>query len=277
DGNYMMVMEYTKQGSLGKLLNSKYGKLDWASKVANLYYIASRLNTIYYTNLVHKDFHSGNIVNQNMYSSYITDFGLCKPVSQDSNSKALFGVLPYIAPEVLYSHGKEYTQKSDIYTFGIIISEVFTGYPPYYNIPHDNVLAIKICYSLRPKIRCKVPQLLLDLMNKCLDTEPQNRPTAKELGDTLHQFFKDLKNNKTELYRQIQNIKDLDKNFITYDQVKYQTHPQAIYTSRLLNLSNLPKPGNNTYIFIKLVNMLLIVNLLIYKMQVMIFIFLDWI
>ncbi|RIB25746.1 hypothetical protein C2G38_2066689, partial [Gigaspora rosea] len=32
DGNYMMVMEYAKQGSLRKLLDSKYGELDWTYK-----------------------------------------------------------------------------------------------------------------------------------------------------------------------------------------------------------------------------------------------------
>ncbi|CAG8839525.1 12965_t:CDS:1, partial [Cetraspora pellucida] len=37
------------------------------------------------------------------------------------------------------------------------------------------------------------PQLLLD---KCLDAEPQNRPSAKELTNALHQFYDDLKNKK---------------------------------------------------------------------------------
>ncbi|RIB19543.1 kinase-like domain-containing protein [Gigaspora rosea] len=133
-----MVMEYTKQESLRKLLDSKYSELNWTSKVANLSYIANGLNTIHKANLMHKDFYSRNIVNQNMHSFYITDF------------------------------------------------EVFTGYPPYHNIPHDKDLATCICLGYRPKIRCKVPQLLLDLMNKCLDTDPQNRSTAKELGDMLY-------------------------------------------------------------------------------------------
>ncbi|KAF0469278.1 kinase-like protein [Gigaspora margarita] len=47
DGNYRMVMESAKQGSLKKLLDSKYSELDWASKVATLYYIADGLNTIH--------------------------------------------------------------------------------------------------------------------------------------------------------------------------------------------------------------------------------------
>ncbi|RIB07807.1 kinase-like domain-containing protein [Gigaspora rosea] len=247
-------MEYAEQGSLRKLLDSKYSELNWASKVISLYYIADGLKIIHKANLVHKDFHSGNIVNQNIFSSFITDFGLCKPVSQDSNSNALFGVLPYIAPEVLYAHGKEYTHKSDIYSFGIIMSEVFTGYPPYHDIPHDKDLATHICLGYRPKIRCEVPQLLLDLMNKCLDADPQNRPTAEELVDRLGQFFNNLENKETELYKQVQNIEDLNKNFLSYNQVRliqfeYQTHSQAIYTSRFLNLSKLPKPGNNTCIF----------------------------
>ncbi|RIB19252.1 kinase-like domain-containing protein [Gigaspora rosea] len=132
-----MVIEYAQQGSLRKLLNNKYDELDWTSKIANLYCIALGLNTIHKADLLHKDFHSGNIVNHNIFNPYITDFGLCKSVSQDSSSKAFFGVLPYIAPEVLYTNGKEYTKKSDIYSFGIIMSEVFTGYPPYHDIPHN--------------------------------------------------------------------------------------------------------------------------------------------
>ncbi|RIB13249.1 kinase-like domain-containing protein [Gigaspora rosea] len=127
----------------------------------------------------------------------------------------IYGITKNPKNEALYTNGKEYTQKSDIYSFGIIMSEVFTGYPPYHDVPHEFGLALEIYKGLRPKIRCEVPQLFLELMNKCLDAEPQNRPTAEEL----------------------------DKYFITYDQVKHQTHPQAIYTSRLLNFSKLFKPG----------------------------------
>ncbi|RIB08874.1 kinase-like domain-containing protein [Gigaspora rosea] len=246
----MIVMQYAKQGSLRKLLDNKYNDLSWEHKIDNIRYIAEGLAAIHKANLVHKDFHSGNIVNENMYSSYITDFGLCRPVSQDSSSKEIFGVLPYIAPEVLY--GDKYTIKSDIYSFGIIMSEVFTGYPPYHDIPHDFSLATQICLGRRPEIRCKVPQSLLDLMNKCLDAEPQNRPTAKALLGMLNQFYRNLGDKETELYKQIEEIKNLDKNSSIHDQANqtksnrfnYQTHKQAIYTSRFLNFQKLPKPVN---------------------------------
>ncbi|RIB23656.1 kinase-like domain-containing protein, partial [Gigaspora rosea] len=247
----MIVMQYAKQGSLRKLLDSKYNDLNWDYKIIILYYIANGLNAIHEAKLMHKDFHSGNIVNRDMISSYITDFGLCKPVSQDSSTEGMFGVIPYIAPEVLYTGGKEYTQKSDIYSFGIIMSEVFTGYPPYHDIPHNKDLAIKICLGYRPKINCEIPRLLLDLMNKCLDARPQNRPDAKELANILNQFYKDLKNEWTELSKQVKEIKNSSKisNQIISTRLNYQTHKQATYTSRFLNYQNLPKPINFKTIF----------------------------
>ncbi|RIB09683.1 hypothetical protein C2G38_2107909, partial [Gigaspora rosea] len=73
----------------------------WRHKILNLYYMTEGLVAIYEANFVHKDFHSGNIVNNNTYSSFIMNFGLSRPVFQDSKSTEIFSVLPYIAPEVL--------------------------------------------------------------------------------------------------------------------------------------------------------------------------------
>ncbi|RHZ85384.1 hypothetical protein Glove_66g141 [Diversispora epigaea] len=47
----------------------------------------------------------------------------------------IFGVLPYIAPEVLSA--------ADVYSFGMIAFEIVTGFPPYPDIPHDKDLAMK--------------------------------------------------------------------------------------------------------------------------------------
>ncbi|RIB01615.1 hypothetical protein C2G38_2127193 [Gigaspora rosea] len=76
----MMVMQYAKQRSLRKLLDNRYKDLSWRHKILNLYYITEGLVAIHEANLVHKDIHFGNIVNNNTYSSFITDFGLYRPV-----------------------------------------------------------------------------------------------------------------------------------------------------------------------------------------------------
>jgi serine/threonine protein kinase len=137
--------------------------------------------------LMHKDFHSGNIVNQTLTLSYITDFGLCKPVSEN-DPENIYGVIPYMAPETL-SRG-EYTQASDIYSFGMVMLEVLTSYPPYYNIPHNENLAMDICEGLKPEIKCEIPQFLKEIMEKCWNFEPLNRPTAEELKSQLEDYKK---------------------------------------------------------------------------------------
>jgi serine/threonine protein kinase len=232
--DYMMVMRYAEDGSLRKLLDECYETLTWKQKIFILYFIARSLNQIHEAGLVHKDFHSGNIVNS--FIPFITDFGLCRPVSEDStktSQKNIYGVLPYVAPELF--DRKEYTQESDIYSFGIIMTEVLTGYPPYYDIPHDDYLKINICSGRRPEIKCEVPQLLLDIIEKCLDAEPKNRPTSLNLEYVLRKCVYNLReeNDASEFYRKVKLIENSIQNST---KLNYITHSEAIYTSRLLGI-----------------------------------------
>ncbi|RHZ88206.1 hypothetical protein Glove_25g25 [Diversispora epigaea] len=180
--------------------------------------------------LMHKDFHSGNIINQNFALSYITDFGLCKPVTENEPEN-VYGVIPYMAPETL-SRG-EYTKASDIYSFGMVMLEVLTSYPPYYNIPHNENLAMGICEGLKPEIKCEIPQFLKEIMEKCWNFEPLNRPTAEELGSQLGKYDYRCNNEiRKQVNNQINVANKSNKNFIQYDpNVK---HSEAIYTSRHL-------------------------------------------
>ena len=120
--------------------------VDWEDKLRNLKTIAEGLSEIHNSELIHHDFHCGNILSYDDIESAITYLGLCRPANvkpSQSDDKKIYGVLPYVAPEVL--RGKEYTQASDIYGFGIIAYEVCTGLPPYHDIVHEEFLAIRIC------------------------------------------------------------------------------------------------------------------------------------
>ncbi|CAH1758340.1 1280_t:CDS:2 [Entrophospora sp. SA101] len=106
--------------------------------------------------------------------------------------------------------------------------------------------------GLRPKIKNRVPQLLLDLVNSCLDAEPNNRVSAKELTDILTQYYKDVhvKNKEAKIYQQIEAIEKSTESSgykpNKSTRLSYATHTQAIYTSRLLDYGNLPNPVNYT-------------------------------
>ena len=107
-------MQCVRYGNLRSNLKiKKYNPID---KYRNLYVIAQSLLSLHKCNLVHGDFHSGNILLYNHNIVFISDLGLSQPADKQSiKSDEIHGVLPYIAPEVL--RGKPYTKAADIYSF----------------------------------------------------------------------------------------------------------------------------------------------------------------
>src|SRR3954452_10583728 len=112
-----MVMKYMPEGNLRHYLSNKNKELTLEDKLSQLLHIARGLKDIHAKKLVHRDFHSGNILKGiEKTSCLITDLGLCKPVNT-RDKEDIYGVMPYIAPEILLQ--KSYTQKADIYSFGM--------------------------------------------------------------------------------------------------------------------------------------------------------------
>ncbi|RHZ74118.1 hypothetical protein Glove_227g162 [Diversispora epigaea] len=258
--SYMMVLQYAHDGNLREYLKINFNNINWKQKLYNLYYLSENLKNIHKLDIVHQDFHPGNILSYNFENPtlmYISDFGLSKLMGANPNNpekKNIFGVLPYIAPEVL--SGEEYTKAADVYSYGIIAYEIVTGFPPYPDIPHDKDLAMKICNGLRPKIPFHTPKLITRIIMRCWDARVTNRPTFEELYNELYKYCKDYnsylregKNKDSEIVIQIKKAEEFSANqestnTTTTTPLNYQTHPQAIYTSRLLNYSKLPKPKN---------------------------------
>src|SRR3954454_21686729 len=246
----MMVMKYITNGNMSQYLKKNYNDIGSRDKLNLLCRIARGLSDIHSEGYIHKDLHSGNILSYNESSCYITDLGLCKPVDEQDEKK-IHGVLPYVAPEVL--RGKTYTQSADIYSFGISACEILSGLPPYHNLPHDEFLTIKICQGLRPKFNnVKVPLLLENLIDQCLDADPLKRPTADELFNIINNLCNEVRYKKdTEFYKQHKEAEEFNQSITSKLNTSlnispsYTTHPQAIYTSRLLDYKNLPKPQNS--------------------------------
>jgi serine/threonine protein kinase len=245
----MMVLHYCDNGDLRKYLINSENYIGYASKIDMLLQIARGLLAIHNAEKVHKDLHSGNIL-IDKDCVFINDLGMCQPANkQIVKEEKIYGVLPYVAPEVLRGH--QYTKTADIYSFGIIMNEFCSKEIPFKSIPHDEFLAINICKGLRPKISEYIPKLLADLIIRCWDAKAENRPTAKELCQILKKWHDEKRNTNSELYSQIRECDKISeskfKNRSSEDEYKnVQIHPQAIYISRLLNFKNLPEPVNSS-------------------------------
>src|SRR6266480_7224317 len=137
--------------------------------------------------MVHRDFHTGNILssisslNLCSYNIYIADMGLCGEVDNVNDEAKIYGVIPYVAPEVL--RGNTHTQAADIYSFGMIMYFVTTERQPFANCAHDEFLVLDICKKgIRPEIdETEAPKCYIDLMERCWNSNPDKRPKVTEI------------------------------------------------------------------------------------------------
>ncbi|RGB29994.1 kinase-like domain-containing protein, partial [Rhizophagus diaphanus] len=174
----MVVIDYANKGNLRGNL-TKIIKTNWKQKLHKLYEIISGLNRIHEQDLIHCDFHDGNIlihVESDKDKIFISDLGLCRPVKSFLKKDDIYGVIPFMAPEIL--RGKSYTPASDIYSFSMIMWEFTSGVPPFNDRAHDIQLSISICKGERPEIIENTPQCYVDLMKMCWDKDPLKRPSS---------------------------------------------------------------------------------------------------
>src|SRR5436190_1189014 len=183
---FMMIIQFADQGNLRHVLSSNFNNILWRDKIELLRHLTMDLKNLHKLGYFHKDFHSGNIL-KSSYTSYISDFGLSGPSNEQKSDNKICGVLPYIAPEVL--NREPYTLSSDIYSFGVIMAELSSGKPPFHKRKHDGCLALEICNGLRPEFGKGTPEIYKKLAHRCMNANPNQRPTANELYDILYFWY----------------------------------------------------------------------------------------
>ncbi|RHZ79128.1 hypothetical protein Glove_151g88 [Diversispora epigaea] len=188
--DYMLVLKHYNT-DLRQFLKNNHHSLSLLKKYIIIGKITNSLFKIHAKRIMHRDLHSGNILyNASNLRWYISDLGLSGPVNKPSNS--IYGNLPYVAPEVYC--GKCYTEKSDIYSIGILMWEVITGKIPYGDHDYENNshLALAIASGYRPKIYKHIPLEYANLMKQCWDADPDNRPDTRILKKTMRSLIKSL-------------------------------------------------------------------------------------
>ncbi|GBC01523.1 hypothetical protein RclHR1_04210009 [Rhizophagus clarus] len=237
--NYMVVMDYANMGNLRGNL-AKVIENNWNQRLFMLYKIIYGLKKIHEQNLIYCDLHDGNILNHKDEEDlndkvFISDLGLCQPVKSFLKKYDIYGVIPFIAPEVL--RGKPYTPTSNIYSFSMIMWEFTSGVPPFNDRAHNLQLSISICKGERPEIIENTPQCYMDLMKKCWNEDPLKRPSAEKVKNIIGDWiFRPYNNEISEELKS--NIMEFINAPIGNNNIITESHPQAYYTSRLLDFTS---------------------------------------
>ncbi|RIB13615.1 kinase-like domain-containing protein [Gigaspora rosea] len=245
-GCIMFVMRFYDNGNIYEFLDKVKGIITWRDIIDMLWGVASGLDKIHSEKKFHSNLHGGNLLIEDETISTdarIADVGLHGPCNEPHSNAQLYGVLPFVAPEVLC--GQQPNQTSDIYSFGIIMWTLASGLRPWYDRPHDFELARLICHEgLRPDIDeliKDIPNLYRELMERCWDPNPSNRPTALELNNLLGKWIICICDDPNpspiseEFFNAEERRWDLIGNQLNNNNFsKVIVHHDAVYTSRLL-------------------------------------------
>ncbi len=198
DDLYYMVMELLEGDTLRAHLNSyrvhnQRIPLPEATKI--LKDILNALSFAHGEGVIHRDIKPANIMLTKKSDAVLTDFGIAQIVgnTQYTVSGALMGTLNYMAPE----QGLKGTcdERSDIYSLGIVMYEMLTGYTPF---DADTPLAILMKHLNNPlplpsQVDPTIPEALEKIVLKCLAKDPDTRfQSAEEVASAINQIEKNL-------------------------------------------------------------------------------------
>ncbi|XP_062125182.1 putative mitogen-activated protein kinase kinase kinase 7-like isoform X1 [Drosophila sulfurigaster albostrigata] len=185
--NICLIFEYSDCGSLYDYLQKKIVRVSNIEKLHWMLQWANGMEYLHSKKTIHRDLKPQNLLLFNNYRTLkICDFGTVKQYATENTE--LIGTIGYMAPEVCTADGK-YTEKCDVFSYGITFWEVFAENKPFDELKKKNMhpLAIqnKIINGARPDINdmqiCKDSDLIKTIIEKCWDRNPECRPTMKGL------------------------------------------------------------------------------------------------
>ncbi|KAK1368734.1 receptor-like protein kinase HSL1 [Heracleum sosnowskyi] len=202
----LLVYEYMPNGSLGDLLHSsKSGLLDWPTRYKIAMDAAEGLSYLHHDcvpPIVHRDVKSNNILLNEDFGARVADFGLAKAVDaigKGNNSMSVIaGSCGYIAPE--YAYTLRVNEKSDTYSFGVVILELVTGRLPVDPEFGEKDLVKWVCTTLDqkgidhvidPKLDSCFKEEICKVLNVgliCTSPLPINRPSIRRVVKMLHEI-----------------------------------------------------------------------------------------
>lgn len=200
DDCMLMITEFAAFGDLYNFLQDPKNEVDWPLRLKIAMDVANGMNFLHTTTppIIHRDLKTPNILLSSNQANArvvakVADFGLSSTLVQTAAGRDVFNPI-WLAPEVMMREA-EYTEKADVYSFGIILWELVTRKLPFSEFDYTFTFKLEnsiIEDNLRPTIPEGLPPAYERLMCECWQGDPSLRPTFAQVLDSLKELQSSL-------------------------------------------------------------------------------------
>lgn len=177
---WCIVTEYAKGGSVRQFLTKRQNRsVPLKLAVKQALDVARGMAYVHGLGLIHRDLKSDNLLIFGDRSIKIADFGVARIEVQTEGMTPETGTYRWMAPEMIQH--RPYTQKVDVYSFGIVLWELITGMLPFQNMTAVQAAFAVVNKGVRPIIPNNCLPVLSEIMTRCWDANPDVRPPFTEV------------------------------------------------------------------------------------------------
>ncbi|XP_052308804.1 serine/threonine-protein kinase STY17 isoform X2 [Populus trichocarpa] len=188
--NLCIVTEFMAKGSLYNFLHKQKGVFKLPSLIKVAIDVSKGMNYLHQNNIIHRDLKTANLLMDENEVVKVADFGVARVQTQSGVMTAETGTYRWMAPEVI--EHKPYDYKADVFSFGIVMWELLTGELPYsYLTPLQAAVGV-VQKGLRPTIPKHTYPKLAELLERCWQRDPTQRPNFSQIIDILQQIAKEV-------------------------------------------------------------------------------------
>ncbi|OQR89709.1 hypothetical protein THRCLA_09622 [Thraustotheca clavata] len=186
------LVEYMDRGDLRDILmQSTPQTFPLSEKFAIAINLAQSLVYLHAQGIIHRDLKSRNVLLDSINGTKLTDFGVARKVTCSETMTVVVGTYRWMAPEVLCEN--QYTVAADVYSFGMVLSELSTHRIPYTDMTSrmgqplvdTAIISMVINGAITPTIHPNFPSWLVDLTLQCIATDANIRPSASTILSIL--------------------------------------------------------------------------------------------
>lgn len=177
DDTWFLSMEYVDGEDLSQLLK-RIGHFNSDRAVELARQLCLGLHAAHEQGVLHRDLKPANVMIDGRGKLLITDFGLAEFADNVRSEDIRSGTPAYMAPEQLT--GREVTAKSDIYSLGMILHELFTGKPAFEAETMAELLEQRQAGSTTSSSNAdsNLDPIIEQVIGRCLEPDPANRPDS---------------------------------------------------------------------------------------------------